>query len=71
MNNKIIPINKKKIIYLEILQNSLKPISKYECILCNFVVISPNNKCIHSYCDFCLRIIKYIDNKCIICRLNS
>lgn len=26
----------------------------YSCIRCNYIVISPYNKCIHNYCDYCL-----------------
>ncbi len=26
----------------------------YSCILCNYIVISPHNTCIHNYCDYCL-----------------
>ena len=35
----------------------------YSCILCNYIVISPYNTCVHKYCDYCLTKL----NGCLIC----
>lgn len=38
------------------------------CIICNYIVVSPQCKCLHNYCDYCLTYqIHYTNNKCEIC----
>jgi len=40
----------------------------YGCEICKYIIISPNSKCKHNYCDYCLTTrIVYIGNKCIFC----
>jgi hypothetical protein len=38
------------------------------CILCDYIVISPYNKCKHNYCDYCLHTRAFFKkSKCIFC----
>ena len=41
---------------------------KYGCEICKYPVISPNSKCKHNYCNYCLTTrIFYVGDKCIFC----
>ena len=57
---KIVPINVPTKLYY-IPEESTK---KYGCILCNYIVVSPYNKCKHNYCDYCLTSKAHV---CIYC----
>ena len=39
-----------------------------QCQICNYIVISPHNKCEHKYCNYCIKTqILYHNNKCVLC----
>ena len=50
------------------LNNVYKRTNSHQCELCNYIVLSPHNKCKHNYCDYCIKThIRYTMNKCIFC----
>ena len=47
-------------------------IDKYCCQICNYVVVSSNNKCQHRLCDYCLKNISSSKNcECFLCQINN
>ena len=41
---------------------------KHGCEICKYIIISPNSKCKHNYCDYCLTTrIVYVGDKCMFC----